>query len=103
MAWQIQTVLPEVISSIPSTHSVAHNQLGWNVMPFSGVQTNLQAELSYTERSVSVCLKVVRKPSAQFSYVDVCGVPTSLYTALMQTHTTVIGKPSLELESDLRG
>jgi hypothetical protein len=29
--------LPEVLSSIPSNHMVAHNQLEWDLMPSSGV------------------------------------------------------------------
>ena len=31
------TVLPEVLSSIPSNHVVAHNHLQWDSMPSSGV------------------------------------------------------------------
>jgi hypothetical protein len=31
------TALPEVLSSIPSNHMVAHNHLEWNVMPSFGV------------------------------------------------------------------
>jgi hypothetical protein len=29
------TALPEVLSSIPSNHMVAHNHLSWDLMPFS--------------------------------------------------------------------
>jgi hypothetical protein len=31
------TVLPKVLSSIPSNHMVAHNILSWDLMPSSGV------------------------------------------------------------------
>jgi hypothetical protein len=31
------TVLPEVLSSIPSNHMVAHNRLQWDPVPSSGV------------------------------------------------------------------
>ena len=30
-------VLPEVLSSIPSNHMVAHNHLQWDLMPSSGI------------------------------------------------------------------
>jgi len=30
------TALPEVLSSIPSNHMVAHNHLQWDPMSFSG-------------------------------------------------------------------
>jgi hypothetical protein len=29
--------LPEVLSSIPGNHMVAHNHLSWDLMPSSGV------------------------------------------------------------------
>ena len=32
-----QTALPEVLSSVPSTHMVAHSHLEWHWMPSSGV------------------------------------------------------------------
>jgi hypothetical protein len=31
------TVLPDILSSIPSSHIVAHNHLQWNLMSSSGV------------------------------------------------------------------
>jgi hypothetical protein len=31
------TAFPEVLSSIPSNHMVAHNHLQWDLMPSSGV------------------------------------------------------------------
>jgi hypothetical protein len=31
------TALPEVLSSVPSNHTVAHNHLKWDQMPSSGV------------------------------------------------------------------
>jgi hypothetical protein len=34
---------------IPSNHMVAHNHLWWNLMPSSGVQTNMQTEHSDTQ------------------------------------------------------
>jgi hypothetical protein len=39
MAQQLRalTALPEVLSSIPSNHMVAHNPLQWGLMPSSGV------------------------------------------------------------------
>jgi hypothetical protein len=33
-------VLPEVLSSIPSNHMVAHNRLAWDTRPSSGVHEN---------------------------------------------------------------
>lgn len=32
------TVLPEVLSSIPGSHMVAHNHLGWDLVPSAGMQ-----------------------------------------------------------------
>jgi hypothetical protein len=39
MAEQLRELvaLPEVMSSIPRNHMVAHNYLEWDLMPFSGV------------------------------------------------------------------
>jgi hypothetical protein len=37
------TALPKMLSSIPSTHMVAHSHLEWNQVPSSGV-----SEDSYT-------------------------------------------------------
>jgi hypothetical protein len=39
MAQQLRalTVLPEVLSSIPSNHMMAYNHLQWDLMPSSGV------------------------------------------------------------------
>ena len=37
---RILTVLPEVLSSIPSGHMVAHNYLQWDLMPSSGMVEN---------------------------------------------------------------
>jgi hypothetical protein len=41
------TALPEVLSSIPSNHMVAHNHLLWDPMPSSGTQVYMQIEHSY--------------------------------------------------------
>ena len=38
------TGLPEVLSSIPSTHMVAHNHLHWGLMPSSGVSGESNGE-----------------------------------------------------------
>ena len=35
------TALPEVLSSIPSNHMVAHNHLQWALMPSSGVSGDI--------------------------------------------------------------
>jgi hypothetical protein len=43
-AW---TVLPEVLSSIPSNHMVAHNHLQWDAMPSSGVSEESDRVLTY--------------------------------------------------------
>jgi hypothetical protein len=43
------TALPEVPSSIPSNHMVAHSHLKWDLMPSSGVSDD-----SY---STAVCIK----------------------------------------------
>jgi hypothetical protein len=49
MAQQLKalTVLPEVMSSIPSNHKVAHNRLYWNLMPSSGVSEDSGSVLTY--------------------------------------------------------
>ena len=41
------TVLPEVLSSIPSNHMVAHNNLLWSLMPSSGVSEDSFSVLIY--------------------------------------------------------
>ena len=41
------TVLPEVLSSIPSNHMVAHNHLQWALMPSSGVSDDSNSVLTY--------------------------------------------------------
>jgi hypothetical protein len=48
MAQQLRalTALPEVLCSIPSNHVVAHN-LGWDLMPSSGVHEDNYSELIY--------------------------------------------------------
>ena len=40
-------VLTEVLSSIPSTHIVAHNHLKWDLMPSSGIKLSMQTVHSY--------------------------------------------------------
>jgi hypothetical protein len=49
MAQQLRalTVLPEVLSSIPSNHMVAHNHLQCDLMPSSGVTENSNSVLIY--------------------------------------------------------
>jgi hypothetical protein len=41
------TVLPEVLSSNPSNHMVAHNHLQWDLMPSSGVSEESNCVLTY--------------------------------------------------------
>jgi hypothetical protein len=41
------TALPEILSSIPSNHMVAHNHLKWNLMPSSGVFEESNGVLIY--------------------------------------------------------
>jgi hypothetical protein len=41
------TALPEVLSSIPSNHMVAHNHLEWDLMPSSGVTEDSYSVLTY--------------------------------------------------------
>jgi hypothetical protein len=41
------TALPEVLSSIPSNHMVAHNHLEWDPMPSSGVYDDSYSVLIY--------------------------------------------------------
>jgi hypothetical protein len=40
---------PEVLSSIPSNHMVAHNHLSWALMPTSGVSEDSDSVLIYIE------------------------------------------------------
>ena len=49
MAQQLKALaaIPEVLSSIPSNHRVAHNPLWWNPMPSSIMQAYMQIKLSY--------------------------------------------------------
>jgi hypothetical protein len=42
-----QTTLPEVLSSSPSNHMVAHNHLEWDLMPSSGVSEDRNSVLIY--------------------------------------------------------
>ena len=43
------TNLPEVLSSIPSNHMVAHNHLYWDLIPSSGVSEDMYSVVySYT-------------------------------------------------------
>ena len=44
---RILSVLPEVLSSIPSNHMVAHNHLYWDLMPSSGVSEDSYSVLVY--------------------------------------------------------
>jgi len=41
------TALPEVLSSNPSNHMVAHNHLQWDLMPSSGVSEDSDNVLIY--------------------------------------------------------
>jgi hypothetical protein len=41
------TALPEVLSSIPSNHMMAHNHLKWDPMPSSGVYEDSYSVLIY--------------------------------------------------------
>jgi hypothetical protein len=51
MAQQLRalTALPDVLSSIPSNHMVAHNHLEWDLMPSSGVSEDSYSVLTYTK------------------------------------------------------
>jgi hypothetical protein len=41
------TALPEVLSSVPSNHMVAHNHVQWDPMPSSGVSEDSYSVLTY--------------------------------------------------------
>jgi hypothetical protein len=41
------TALPEILSSIPSNHMMAHNHLSWDLMPSSGVSEESNGVLTY--------------------------------------------------------
>ena len=41
------TALPEVLSTIPSNHMVAHNHFRWDLMPSSGVSEDGHSALIY--------------------------------------------------------
>ena len=43
------TFLPEVLSSIPSNHMVAHNHTQWDPMPSAGVSDDSDSVLTYTK------------------------------------------------------
>jgi hypothetical protein len=42
------SALPEAQSSIPRNHMVAHDYLGWDLMPSSGRLVYMQIEYAYT-------------------------------------------------------
>jgi hypothetical protein len=44
---RVLTDLPEVLSSIPSNHMVAHNHLKWNLMPSTGMSEDSYSVLIY--------------------------------------------------------
>jgi hypothetical protein len=46
-AVRVLTALPEVLSSIPSTHMVAHNHLQGDLMPPFGVSEDSDSVLTY--------------------------------------------------------
>ena len=50
MAQQLRALctLLEILSSIPSNHMVAHNNLYWDLMPSSGMLAYMQTEHLYT-------------------------------------------------------
>jgi len=48
------TALPEVLSSIPNNHMVAHNHLYWDLMPSSGVSEDSNSVLTYIKISKSL-------------------------------------------------
>jgi len=41
------TILPEVLSSIPSNYMVAHNHLSWDLMPSLGVSEDSDSVPTY--------------------------------------------------------
>lgn len=49
MAQQLKALVshPEILSSIPSYHMVAHNHLLWNLMPYSGMSEDRDGVLTY--------------------------------------------------------
>jgi hypothetical protein len=47
---RISTALPEVLSSIPSNHMVAHSHLKWDPMPSSGVSEESNSVLTYIHK-----------------------------------------------------
>ena len=49
MAQQLKVLaaLPEVLSSIPSSHMIAHNHLLWDLMPSSAVSEESNGVLTY--------------------------------------------------------
>jgi hypothetical protein len=42
--------LPEVLSSVPSNHMVAHHHLYWDLMPSSGVSEDSYSVLLYINK-----------------------------------------------------
>jgi hypothetical protein len=61
--------LPEVLSSIPSNHMVAHSHLSWDLMPSSGV-----SEDSYSVLSLRVpCIHVFVYPFKAIHYHILAG------------------------------
>jgi hypothetical protein len=55
------TALPEVLSSIPSDHMVAHKHLQQGLMPSFGVPEESNGKLIYTKISKSLKTKTVER------------------------------------------
>jgi hypothetical protein len=43
--------LPEILSSIPNNHMLAHNHLSWDLMPSPGIQVYMQIGRAHTIKS----------------------------------------------------
>jgi hypothetical protein len=43
------TAFPEVMSSVPSNHMVAHDHLKWDLMPSSGVSEDSHSVFTYNK------------------------------------------------------
>jgi hypothetical protein len=49
------TALPEVLSSVPSNHMVAHKHLLWDPMPSSGVSEESNHVLTLNKQNKQAC------------------------------------------------